>query len=95
MPQLDRNSKPLQNFKMHRTKCARLQRNVIAPSFAKSLRKDIGDQYFSLLVDESTNADNVSCLALAIRYYSVSKREIVTTFYRLVPLEDGTAETLY
>ncbi|XP_066989137.1 uncharacterized protein [Macrobrachium rosenbergii] len=44
VPQLDKNSKPLQNFQMHRTKCARLQRNVIAPSFAKSLRKDTGDQ---------------------------------------------------
>lgn len=95
MPQLDKNSKVLQNIKIHRSKCARLQRNVLAPSFAKELRDDIGNQYFSLLVDESTNTANVSCLALTVRYYSSSKREIVSTFYRLVPLEDCTANSLY
>ncbi|KAK4297981.1 hypothetical protein Pmani_029642 [Petrolisthes manimaculis] len=80
---------------MHHTKCARLQKYVIAPSFATKLRSEIGDQFYSLVADESTNEANVSCLALCIRFYSTCKKSVVDTFYRLVPLEDATANTLY
>lgn len=92
---LDKKSCPLQNFRMHHTKCARLPKYVITPSFAAKLRSEIGNQFFSLVADESTNEANVSCLALCIRFYSTSKKSVVDTFYRLVPLEDTTANTLY
>lgn len=95
LPQLDKRSTVLQKFKMHRTKCSRLQRNVIAPCYAKNLRKDIGDQYYSLIIDESTNQANVSCLGMSVRYFSASKGKVVDTFYRLVPVPDCTANTLY
>ena len=64
LPHLDKKSVCLKGFKLHRTKCGRLQRNVIAPSFAKYLRNDIGENHFSLTVDESTNEANISCLSL-------------------------------
>ncbi|XP_076062362.1 zinc finger protein 862-like [Oratosquilla oratoria] len=80
---------------MHHTKCARLQKYVIAPSFAVKLRNEIGDQFFSLVVDESTNEANISCLALCIRFYSTSKKSVVDTFYRLLPIENATADNLY
>ncbi|KAK3896201.1 hypothetical protein Pcinc_000123 [Petrolisthes cinctipes] len=86
LPKLDKKSCILRDFKMHHTKCVRLQRYVIAPSFATKLRSEIGDQFFSLVADESTNEANVSCLALCIRFYSDSKKSLVDTFYRLVPL---------
>lgn len=68
--------------------------NVLAPCFAKQLRKDIAEQHFSFIIDESTNDANVSCLALSVRYYSATKKKIVDTFFRLVPLQDCTADTL-
>lgn len=93
--QLDKKSSTLQKIKLHRTKCARLQKYVLAPSFAQSLRNEIGDQYYSLIVDESTNEANITCLGLSIRFYSAKKRSVVDTFYRLVPLKDTTADTIY
>ena len=51
LPHLDKKSECLKGLKLHRTKCGRLQRNVIAPSFAKYLRNDIGESHFSLTVD--------------------------------------------
>ncbi|XP_076028603.1 zinc finger protein 862-like [Oratosquilla oratoria] len=95
LPKLDMKSRTLQDFRMHHTKCARLQKYVIAPSFAVKLRNEIGDQFFSLVVDESTNEANISCLALCIRFYSTSKKSVVDTFYRLLPIENATADTLY
>lgn len=95
VPQLDKKSSTLQKIKLHRTKCARLQKHVLAPSFAQDLRNEIGDQHYSLIVDESTNEANITCLGLSIRFYSVKKRSVVDTFYRLLPLKDTTAHTIY
>lgn len=46
-------------------------------------------------MDESTNEANITCLGLSIRFYSVKKRSVVDTFYRLLPLKDTTAHTIY
>ncbi|KAK3877284.1 hypothetical protein Pcinc_017987 [Petrolisthes cinctipes] len=93
--QLDKKSATLQKIKLHRTKCSRLQKHVVAPSFAKTLRKEIGDHFYSLIIDESTNEANITCLGLGIRFFSAEKETIVDTFYRLVPLKDATANTIY
>ncbi|KAK3889045.1 hypothetical protein Pcinc_006921 [Petrolisthes cinctipes] len=93
--QLDKKSATLQKIKLHRTKCSRLQKHVVAPSFAKALRKEIGDHFYSLIIDESTNEANITCLGLGIRFFSAEKETIVDTFYRLVPLKDATANTIY
>lgn len=68
LPKLDKKSCTLKDFRIHRTKRARLQNYGIAPSIAAKLRSEIGEQFFSLIVDESTNEANVSCLALCIRF---------------------------
>ncbi|XP_076038454.1 uncharacterized protein LOC143023737 isoform X2 [Oratosquilla oratoria] len=46
LPKLDMKPCTLQDFRMHHTKCARLQKYVITPSFAVKLRNEIGDQFF-------------------------------------------------
>lgn len=95
IPQLDQKSNVLQKIKLHRTKCSCLQKHVLAPSFTNQLRDEIQDQHFSLIVEESTNEAKISYLALSIRFLSKKKRAMVDTFYRLVPLKDATAETVY
>lgn len=61
----------------------------------KELREDLGDSCYSLILDESTNIANIQCLGLIIRYYSVSRRCIVDTMYRLVPVAAATADALF
>ncbi|XP_066985911.1 SCAN domain-containing protein 3-like [Macrobrachium rosenbergii] len=95
IPLLDPKSCVLKKIKLHRTKCSRLQKYVLAPDFTKLLIEEIRDQPFSLIVDESTNEAKISCLALSIRFFSPKKEAIVDTFYRLVPLKNATAENVH
>jgi len=42
-------------LKLHRTKCSQVIKEVFAPFFRRSLRNDIGNGAYSLLLDESTD----------------------------------------
>ncbi|KAK3889102.1 hypothetical protein Pcinc_006845 [Petrolisthes cinctipes] len=48
-------SKITTNMKLHRTKCREVIVNILAPDFAETLREDIGDLRYSILIDESTD----------------------------------------
>lgn len=91
---LDKTSEVLSDLKLHRTKCMGLIKNVMSPCFLEDLVVDIGDNYYSLIIDESTSIDTKKMMCLVVRYYSKKKQKIETTFYRLLELEGGDACTL-
>ncbi|KAL0830039.1 hypothetical protein ABMA28_003497 [Loxostege sticticalis] len=66
-------------------------KNILAPHFYQELVDDIGDQEYSILIDESTDVSVSKLLGVTVRYYSLSLKKIVSTFLGLVELEDGTA----
>lgn len=92
--QLDADSQVLQDIKLHRTKCSALIKNILSPCIAEDLLEDIGDSFYSLIIDESTAVDTKKVLCLMIRYCSQSKKKIVTTFYRLIEMAAGTADAI-
>lgn len=92
---LDSTSSAIGKISLHRTKCSRLQKYVLAPAMMKKLREDIGTSYFSLILDESTNTSNIQCLGVVIRYFSSVKHSIVDTLYRLVSIESATAQAIF
>lgn len=94
LPQLDENSQLLSNIKLHRTKCTGLITNVLSPCMLESLIEDIGDSYFSMVIDESTSVDTKKMMCIMIRYFSISDKCIKTTFYRLLQVDGGTADIL-
>ncbi|CAI5669915.1 unnamed protein product [Oreochromis niloticus] len=67
---------------------------VLAPYFLKKLVADVGDQRFSLLLDESTDISVSKYLGVVIRYFSNTKQTIVSTFLGLVELEGGDARSI-
>jgi hypothetical protein len=69
---------------MHRTKCTTVISNVIAPHFQATLRKSIGDQSFSLLIDESTDISVLMFLGITIMYFDLKVGKIVSTYLALV-----------
>ncbi|KAJ4934815.1 hypothetical protein JOQ06_007597 [Pogonophryne albipinna] len=79
---------------MHRTKCTEMINGVLAPYFLKKLVADVGDQRFSLLLDESTDVSVSKYLGVVIRYFSNTKQTIVSTFLGLVQLEGGDARSI-
>ncbi|KAH9376351.1 hypothetical protein HPB48_000386 [Haemaphysalis longicornis] len=85
-------SKVASNIKIHRTKCTNVIKNVLAPHFENSLREDIAEQKYSVLIDESTDISVVKVLGIVIRYFSKSNGEMVSTFLTLPELEQCNAE---
>lgn len=92
---LDTNSVTMKGLQLHHTKCTRLLKQVIAPSLMQDLRDDIGNSFFSLIIDESINVSNIHCLGIVIRFYSMKSRSLVDTMYRLVSIEFAKADDLY
>ena len=82
------------HFKMQRTKCTEMINGVLAPYFLKQLVADVGDQRFSLLLDESTDVSVSKYLGVVIRYFSDTKQTIVSTFLGLDELEGGDAKSI-
>lgn len=80
------------NISLHRTKCTHVNNNMIGPYFYEALIKDIGDGYYSLLIEYIDIMVN-KMLGIAIRYYNV-KQKIVSTFLNLIDIEDGTAKSI-
>lgn len=85
----------LGNITLHRTKCSRLITAAISPSFKHELMKDIKDEKFALLVDESTDVSAAKHLCIAIRYYSKKEKRIVTELVGLVSVTEATGEVLF
>lgn len=91
---LDETSQLLGEIKLHRTKGTALIKNVISPCLLEDLVIDLGNEYYSLIIDESTAVDITKLLCLMIKYYSKTKKKVITTFYRLIEIESGDAITL-
>lgn len=91
---LDETSELLSGVKIHRTKCTALILNVIAPCLLEDLISDIGAEKYSLIIDESTAIDCAKMMCIMIKYFSISRQKIVTTFYRLIEIDAGDALTL-
>ena len=80
---------------MQRTKCTGLIKNLIAPCLLKKLLEDVGDSYYSLIIDESTDISQEKLLAVCIRYFSKTKSRIVTTFLAFAVIESaGTSDAI-
>ncbi|KAL7389423.1 hypothetical protein ABVT39_003569 [Epinephelus coioides] len=67
---------------------------ILAPYFMKKLVADVGDQCFSVLLDESTDVSVSKYVGAVIRYFSDTKQTVVSTFLGLVELEGGDARSI-
>eukprot|EP00794_Sanderia_malayensis_P015248 gene15248-16822_t len=83
------------NLRMQRTKCTGLIVNLISPCLFQELIDDIGDSFYSLIIDESTDVSQKKMLAICIRYYSASRQAIRTTFLKMLNLgASGTSDAI-
>jgi len=81
-------------IKMHRSKCTYIICNSLAPHFEKSLINEIGNQPFSLLIDESTDISVLKFLGISIMYFNQDMGKIVSTNLSLVELEACDADAI-
>ncbi|XP_052124153.1 protein FAM200A-like [Frankliniella occidentalis] len=85
----------LADLMLHRTKCSKLITSVISPALLTELVEDVGEQGFSLIIDESTDISVVKFMAVMIRYHSMKKNEIVTDFLGFIEVYRATATALF
>ena len=81
------NCKTIDDVKMHRTKCTNIIKNVLCPHFEEELTNDIGNNKFSLLLDESNNISVKKLLGISIIYYSHSSHKVESTYLGIIQLE--------
>ena len=94
LTELNKRCFQLSDLKMHRTKCSEVIKNVMYPHFQELLKNDIGDSWYSVLVDESTDITVTKQLGVCILYYSKNKECPVSTFLKLLEIDSGDAKTI-
>lgn len=55
---------------------------------------DIGEQKYSLILDESTDISVLKYIRIAIRYFSNSQNKVLSTFLALTPITKADAKGL-
>ena len=87
MPSIFPDSKIAAHLSMHRTKCTGLIKNLIGPCLLQELLNDVGESFYSLIIDESTDISQEKLLAVCIRYFSKSNCKIISSFLGFVILK--------
>ncbi|CAG9793237.1 unnamed protein product [Diatraea saccharalis] len=71
---------PLENIQLHRSKCSVIIKNVLEPAMLKELLEEVGNQSYSIILDESTDVTTEKYMAYCIRYYNSKLGKIVVDF---------------
>lgn len=82
-------------MKSKRTKTSCLITNVLGPEFDNSLRKNLRESKFSLVLDETTDKGSIKQCALTVIYYNESKNALETKFLHLKDCVKGDSDHLY
>ncbi|KAL3187612.1 hypothetical protein MRX96_025102 [Rhipicephalus microplus] len=82
------------NVSCGRMKCTSIVKNVLGEQSRQDICELLRRQKFSLLVDESTDKRTVKHLSLVTRVMNANG-DVVDAFLDLVPVSDGTAQSLF
>ena len=85
----------LKKLRIHRTKCSLLLSKVVSPAMYQDFVNDARGQYFSVLVDESTDVASEKHICIVIRYFSEKRSKIVTELGGLVTITGASGEELF
>ncbi|CAG5053959.1 unnamed protein product [Parnassius apollo] len=61
---------PLENIQLHRSKCSAIIKNALEPAMLKELLEEVGNQSYSIILDESTDVTTEKYMAYCIRFYN-------------------------
>jgi hypothetical protein len=78
----------------HRTKCSAIITNVLGPSFSDELRTQIGNQPYSIILDESTDVSQEKLMAYCVQYFNSQMKKIVIDFLGFQVVHRTTADVL-
>lgn len=85
----------LEKLQLHRTKASKIILKVISPAMLKEIIEDIGNEPFSIILDESTDVSDFKYMAYCVRYFSKRLNTFVVDFLGFSEIFEATAEKLY
>lgn len=85
----------LEKLQLHRTKASKIILKVISPAMLKEIIEDIGNEPFSIILDESTDVSDFKYMAYCVRYFSKRLNTFIVDFLGFSEIFEATAEKLY
>ncbi|KAK3925608.1 Zinc finger MYM-type protein 1 [Frankliniella fusca] len=86
----------LEHLRLHRTKCSKIIKNVLAPALLTDLVVDLNRaKAYSFIIGESTDVTVVKYLAVMVKYFSPTKAAMKTEFLGTLEVYRATAEALH
>nr|XP_047135546.1 uncharacterized protein LOC124812691 [Hydra vulgaris] len=86
---------PLENLRLHRTKCTQIIKNVISSSIESKISESMADKPFSILIDESTDVSLTKHLCICARYYSDEQKSVIDDFLGLASVISTTGADFF
>ena len=84
----------LKHIKLHRSKFACLIKNIISPALKTDLIDDFQNKKYAIIIDESTDISTQKHLCMLVRFLNDRRKEIVTGFIGLIPVQEATGEKM-
>ncbi|CAG9825754.1 unnamed protein product [Phaedon cochleariae] len=82
-------------LKCSRTKATEIINNRMKSYAAEEISKDLRNNYFSIIIDETTDISTKKCLVIVVRYYNEVQQRVRDNFLSLIELEDCSAQNIY
>ncbi|CAG9818146.1 unnamed protein product [Phaedon cochleariae] len=95
LPSICTDSEIAKSVHLSRFKGTALCTNLIGPHNSEILSKDLKRNYFSLIIDETTDIGSKKSLAVVARYFKEDAGGTQDRFLALLEVADGTAKGLY
>ena len=85
----------MEHLQLHRSKCASLIENIISPALKTDLTDGFQIKKYATLMDESTDISTQKHLCMLFRFLSERRKEIVTGFIGLIPVQEPAEEKIF
>ena len=85
----------LNKLTMSNVKCANLLRQGLGLYYSRDLVNVLRETKFSIIPDETTDVSTEKQMAICVSYFDYNLCEVVNSFYDMVSIEKGDAESLY
>ena len=85
-----KDSETAKNMQMKRTKMTYLIQDGIAFHEEIDLNETLRETKFSIIIDESTDISVTQVLAVVVRFFDKTKRDVRDVFFDSITVEDGS-----
>jgi hypothetical protein len=90
-----RHGSTMEHIKLHRSKCACLIKTIISPALKTDLVDDFQNKKYAIIIDESSDISTQKHLCILVWFLSDGRKEIVTGFIGLIPVQDATGGKIF